>query len=246
MVLFLHPLHHSSSITLSVPHIGDRPPVIPPKFHCIDSSSAPLLDVPVTSTLRLGTLDLAALDWRAMRRYSSLRMVARLVSEVNPTAGAITHHDLPPPAARRRDRSGSKSSTCAVAPAASATPLIATGQLKAWLDGRLFSAILNDCGLRQRGRSGAIGGNIQRDVSSILTIEKCIPSLGNTGHYFEQIADDCRWLCVFKGKHLYHLDILYHQRHQFDVLLSLGIAVSGNVVLRCRESPSIAEKNRPS
>ena len=38
-----------------------------------------------------------------------------------------------------------------------------------WFDGRLFSASLGEYGLRQHGRPGAIGGELQCDVSAILT-----------------------------------------------------------------------------
>ena len=78
--------------------------------------------------------------------------------------------------------------------------------VKPWLDGRLFSAILGDCGRRRRGRSGAIGGDLQRDVSTFLTNEKDTRSPGDTGRfvqYFEQIADDRRPLPVFTGENPY-------------------------------------------
>ena len=74
-------------------------------------------------------------------------------------------------------------------------PPLGAPYLKPWLDGRLFSAILSDCGQRQCGRSGAIGGDLWREVSTILTNEKWVRLAGNTGRfvqYFEQIADDCR------------------------------------------------------
>ena len=68
-------------------------------------------------------------------------------------------------------------------------------QLKPWLDGRLFAAILGDYGQRQYGQSGAIGGDIKRDVSTILGNGKGTRSTGNEGRfvqYFEQIADNCK------------------------------------------------------
>ena len=105
-----------------------------------------------------------------------------------------------------------------------------TFELKPWLAGRLFAAIPGDYGQRQHGQSEAIGGNIQCNVSTIFANEKCTRSAVNTGRfaqYFEQIADNCRWLWVFTGQNLYYAVVLYNQWRQFDVPLFLGIAGIG-------------------
>ena len=78
--------------------------------------------------------------------------------------------------------------------------------LKPWLDRRLFSAILGDCVRWQRRQSGAISGDLQRDVSTFLTNEKGTRSPSDTRRflqYFEQIADDHRPLPVFTGENPY-------------------------------------------
>ena len=83
---------------------------------------------------------------------------------------------------------------------------------------------------RQRRRSAVVRSDLQRDVSTTLTNEKCTLSPGNTGRYvqyYDQIVDDCPWLRVFKGKNLYHAVILSHQWRRFDIILSLGIAGNG-------------------
>ena len=100
---------------------------------------------------------------------------------------------------------------------------------KSWLDGRLFAAILWLWATAKR----AIGSNrrwLHRDVRTILTNEIGTLSPGNTrrcDQYFEQIADECHWLHIFKGKSIYHAIIVYHQWRQFNVLLSLRITGSG-------------------
>ena len=67
--------------------------------------------------------------------------------------------------------------------------------VKPWLDGRLFAATLGDCG--QRGRSGAIGGDLQRDVSTMLITEKALDrraipcDLFNIFNKLPTVACDC-------------------------------------------------------
>ena len=121
--------------------------------------------------------------------------------------------------------------------------------LKPWLDGRLFAAVLGDCGQRQGRRSGTIGVDLHRDASTILTNEKGTRPPCNIGRfvqYFEQIADDRRWLHVFMGKAI--IQPLFYATN--DVSLTYcclwGSLAVADVLLHCLESPIVAGKSRPS
>ena len=83
--------------------------------------------------------------------------------------------------------------------------------LKPWLDGRLFAAILGECGQRRHGRSRATGGDTRGlwiSVTSVLCwpMKKATRSPGYTGRFVQclnklpTVAGDR----VLIGKLLYH------------------------------------------
>ena len=123
--------------------------------------------------------------------------------------------------------------------------IIAQCTYKPWLDGRLFAAILGGCGRPQSWRSGAIGGDFRRDANTILTNGKGTRSPGDWFNILNKLPTIAGDYASSKVKPF--ITPLFYTTN--DVRLTyfclLGSPAVADVVLRCRESPSVADKNRP-
>ena len=93
-----------------------------------------------------------------------------------------------------------------------------------------------------------MGGDIQRNVSTILTNEKDIRSQGKTGRFVQflkklpAIAGDC---VSSKVKTFIKLIFYTTNEVRLTYFCLWGSPAAADVLLRCLKSPSVTETNRP-